>query len=112
MAYNAKTRQIETWQHSNNEYPRTDYYHALDATDDNLFRIIIWIAQGCWQARKWQKQLKVLFSEFPELIEWRQINDSYGTYDDNRYLMCLADMMAKSNKAAIVGRFRELAKIA
>ena len=38
MAYNAKTKQIETWQHSNNVWPRTDYYYALDATDYSLIK--------------------------------------------------------------------------
>ena len=38
MAYNAKTKQIETWQHSNNVWPRTDYYYALDVrTDEQMF---------------------------------------------------------------------------
>lgn len=29
MAYNAKTKQIETWQHSNNVWPTTDHFYAL-----------------------------------------------------------------------------------
>lgn len=30
MAYNAKNKQIETWQHSNNVWPKTDHFYDLD----------------------------------------------------------------------------------
>ena len=53
-----------------------------------------------------------MFAEFPELIEWRTAWDNAGTYDDKRYLVHLADVEAERNKAAIVARFRKLAKIA
>lgn len=43
MAYNAETRQIETWQHSNNVWPRTDYYYSFDATDENLYNVTCWL---------------------------------------------------------------------
>ena len=39
MVYNAHTHQIETWQHSNNVWPRTDHFHVLDVrTDEQLKR--------------------------------------------------------------------------
>lgn len=112
MAYNAETRQIETWQHSNNVWPRTDYFYSFDATDGNLFNLIKWHAQRAWQGRKWAKQFAAIFDEFPELVECRTAWDMGGTYDDCHYLVHLADMMAEHNKTAIVARFRELAKIA
>ena len=34
MTYNAKTRQIETWQHSSNVCSETDHFHALDVKTD------------------------------------------------------------------------------
>lgn len=41
MAYNAKTKQIETWQHSNNVWPTTDHFYALDVkTDEQMFEFI------------------------------------------------------------------------
>lgn len=112
MEYNAETRKLETWQHSNNVWPRTDYFYSFDATDDNLYNIIKWNAQGVWQGRKWAKQFAAVFAEFPELIEWRTAWETPGTYDDRRYLVHLADVEAERNKADIVARFRELAKIA
>ena len=40
MAYNASTRHIETWQHSNNVWPRTDHFYAMDVgTDEKMFPI-------------------------------------------------------------------------
>lgn len=56
MAYNAKTKQIETWQHSNNVWPTTDHFYALDVkTDEQMFEFITLIANGLWQGRKWRK---------------------------------------------------------
>ena len=47
MAYNAKTKQIETWQHSNNVWPTTDHFYALDVkTDEQMFEFITLIANG------------------------------------------------------------------
>ena len=112
MAYNAETCQIETWQHSNNVWPRTDYFYSFDATDENIFNLIKWHANREWQGRKWAKQFAAVFAEFPELIEWRTIYDTPGTYDDHEYLYKLAQMEVNRNKPAIVARFRELAKIA
>lgn len=111
MAYNAETRQIETLQHSDNIWPRTDYFYSFNATDDNIFNFIKWHADGAWQSHKWCKEFAAVFVEFPELIEWRTALNAPGTYDDCRYLAHLADVEAERNKAAIVARFRELAKI-
>ncbi len=69
MAYNAKTKQIETWQHSNNVWPTTDHFYALDVkTDEQMFEFITLIANGLWQGRKWRKAFKTLFEEYPELV--------------------------------------------
>ena len=47
MAYNAKTKQIEIWQHSNNVWPTTDHFYALDVkTDEQMFEFITLIANG------------------------------------------------------------------
>ena len=68
MVYNAHTHQIETWQHSNNVWPRTDHFHVLDVrTDEQLFRFITLVAEGLWQTRKWHKEFETLFREYPEL---------------------------------------------
>lgn len=61
MAYNAKTKQIETWQHSNNVWPTTDHFYALDVkTDEQMFEFIVLIANGLWQGRKWEKAFNTL----------------------------------------------------
>lgn len=45
MVYNASTRHIETWQHSNNVWPRTDHFYAMDVgTDEKMFQFIKFIA--------------------------------------------------------------------
>ena len=111
MAYNAKTREIEFWQKSNNESGRP-YFSTIGTSDDELFKFIYLRAQNVWQGRKWAKQFAAVFAEFPELIEWRTVRDIPGTYDDHRYLEHLADLSAERNKYAIVARFRELTKIA
>lgn len=68
MIYNAHTHQIETWQHSNNVWPRIDHFLALDVrTDEQLFRFISLVAEGTWQTRKWSKAFETLFREYPEL---------------------------------------------
>ena len=47
MAYNAKNKQIETWQHSNNVWPKTDHFYDLDVkTDKQMFEFITLIANG------------------------------------------------------------------
>ena len=61
MVYNARTHQIETWQHSNNVRPRTDHFCVLDVrTDEQLFRFITMVAEGSWQTRKWRKAFETL----------------------------------------------------
>ena len=68
MAYNAKTKQIETWQHSNNVWPTTDHFYALEVkTDEQMFEFIVLIANGLWQGRKWEKAFNTLFEESWEL---------------------------------------------
>ena len=45
MNYNAKTGQIETWQHSNNVCPETDHFHAFDVkTDEQMLFFIKLVA--------------------------------------------------------------------
>ena len=49
MAYNAKNKQIETWQHSNNVWPKTDHFYDLDVkTDKQMFEFIKLVASGSW----------------------------------------------------------------
>lgn len=68
MVYNARTHQIETWQHSNNVWPRTDHFHVLDVrTDEQLFRFITLVAEGSWQTRNGTREFETLFREYPEL---------------------------------------------
>ena len=62
MAYNAKTKQIETWQHSNNVWPTTDHFLCIGCeTDEQMFEFITLIANGLWQGRKWRKAFKTFF---------------------------------------------------
>lgn len=45
--FSIKTKQIETWQHSNNVWPTTDHFYALDVkTDEQMFEFITLIANG------------------------------------------------------------------
>lgn len=111
MAYNADTNQIETWQHSNNVWPRIDYRYVFEATEDNLFNLIVWHAERVWQGRKWRKQFEQVFNEFPELIDWRGWSED-DTYDDKQYRWWLSHKECERNKTAIVNRFKDLAKIA
>lgn len=61
MAYNAQTKQIETWQHSNNVWPKTDHFYALDVkTDKQMFEFITLVADGSWQGCKWGKAFNTL----------------------------------------------------
>lgn len=61
MAYNAKNKQIETWQHSNNVWPKTDHFYDLDVkTDKQMFEFIKLVASGSWQVRKWRKAFNIL----------------------------------------------------
>lgn len=113
MAYNAKTKQIETWQHSNNVWPRTDYYYALDVrTDEQMFGFITLVAEGAWQGRKWEKAFKNLFCEYPELVM-----DSYKhelkdkSYEENCAIRRKYKELARSKRNEIVARFKQLAGI-
>ena len=46
MTYNTSTHHIETWQHSNNVWPRTDYFYAIDVgTDEKMSQFIKFIAE-------------------------------------------------------------------
>ena len=114
MAYNAETRQIETWRHSNNVWPRTDYFYSLDATDDNIFDVVKWVARGEWQTRKWAKAFNTLFVEFPSLRYWLTKDEERRGLSWPEY--CAVgekwDAETLSNKTKIVARFRELTKIA
>ena len=99
MAYNAKTKQIETWQHSNNVWPTTDHFYALDVkTDEQMFEFITLIANGLWQGRKWRKAFKTLFEEYPELVRYCAICKKY-------------EELAQSKCNEIVARFRQLTGI-
>ena len=78
MTYNASTRHIETWQHSNNVWPRTDHFYAMDVgTDEKMFQFIKLIAERSWQGRKWRRQFEILFKEYPEL---RMDNEQIGHF--------------------------------
>ena len=113
MAYNASTRHIETWQHSNNVWPRTDCFYAMDVgTDEKMFRFIRLVAERAWQGRKWRRQFEILFKEYPELVMdsyehelkgrlWKEYCDICRRYND----------LAESKRGEIVARFKQLVKI-
>ncbi|CAK7085359.1 MULTISPECIES: hypothetical protein [Bacteroidales] len=113
MAYNAKTRQIETWQHSNNVWPITDHFYALDVkTDEQMFEFITLIANGLWQGRKWEKAFNTLFEEYPELV----MSSYKHELDDKPWTEYCAicqkyEELAKSKCDEIVARFKHLTGI-
>lgn len=114
MSYNAATRCIDTWQHSNNVWPRHDHFHALDvSTDERMFKFIRFIADGAWQTRKWRREFNTLFNEYPELrmdsyqhelsatSSWKEYCAVHRKYEE----------LAESKMGEITARFRQLAKI-
>ena len=112
MAYNAKTKQIETWQHSNNVWPRTDYYYALDVrTDEQMFGFITLVAEGAWQGRKWKKAFKTLFCEYPELVMDSYKHELNKSYEENCAIRRKYKELARSKRDEIVARFRQLTGI-
>lgn len=113
MAYNARTRHIETWQHSNNVWPRTDYFYAMDvSTDEKMFSFIKLVAERVWQGRKWRRQFEILFSEYPELVMDSYMDELKGKSWEEYCEICRKyDGLAKSRLSEIVARFKELAKI-
>lgn len=112
MAYNAKTKQIETWQHSNNVWPRTDYYYALDVrTDEQMLEFITLVAEGAWQGRKWEKAFKTLFCEYPELVMDSYKHELNKSYEENCAIRRKYKELARSKRDEIVARFKQLAGI-
>ena len=113
MVYNVRTHQIETWQHSNNVWPRTDYFHALDVrTDEQLFRFITMVAEGSWQTRKWRKAFETLFREYPELHMDSYRDGLNGKSWPEYCAVCRKyEELAESKCGEIAARFRQLAKI-
>lgn len=113
MAYNAKTKQIETWQHSNNVWPTTDHFYALDVkTDEQMFEFITLIANGLWQVRKWRKAFKTLFEEYPELVRSSYEHELRGQPWKAYCAICKKyEELAQSKCNEIVARFRQLTGI-
>lgn len=113
MAYNATTRHIETWQHSNNVWPKTDDFYAMDvSTDEKMFRFIKLIAERSWQGRKWRRQFEILFKEYPELCRDSYENELIGKSWKERCAICRKyDELAESKREEIVGRFKQLVGI-
>lgn len=110
MAYNAKTKQIETWQHSNNVWPTTDHFYALDVkTDEQMFEFITLIANGLWQGRKWRKAFKTLFEEYPELVRSSYEHELRGQPWKAYCAICKKyEELAQSKCNEIVARFSNL----
>ena len=68
MAYNAQTKQIETWQHSNNVWPKTAHFYVMDVkTDKQMFDFIKLVADSSWQGRKWRKEFNTLLHN---ILNW------------------------------------------
>lgn len=113
MTYNASTHHIETWQHSNNVWPKTDDFYAMDvSTDEKMFRFIKLIAERSWQGRKWRRQFEILFKEYPELCR-----DSYEnelickSWAERCAIRRKYEELAESKCGEIVARFKQLVKI-
>ena len=113
MVYNARTHQIETWQHSNNVRPRTDHFCVLEVrTDEQLFRFITMVAEGSWQTRKWRKAFETLFREYPELRMDFYRDELKGKSWPEYCAVCRRyEELARSKCVEIAARFRQLAKI-
>ncbi len=113
MAYNAKTRQIETWQHSNNVWPGTDHLYAMDVgTDRQLFDFIRLIAGRLWQTRKWRRQFETLFREYPELCMDSYMDELKGkSWKEYCAIRRRYNELAESKLSEIAARFRQLVKI-
>lgn len=113
MAYNASTRHIETWQHSNNVWPRTDHFYAMDVgTDEKMFQFIKFIAERSWQGRKWRRQFEILFKEYPELRMESYENELRGkTWEEYCAIRRKYEELAESKRGDIVARFKQLVKI-
>lgn len=113
MAYNATTRHIETWQHSNNVWPRTDYFYAMDVgTDEKMFQFIKFIAERSWQGRKWRRQFEILFKEYPELRRESYENELKGRiWEEHCAISRKYYELAESKRGEIVARFKQLIKI-
>ena len=113
MAYNAQTKQIETWQHSNNVWPKTDHFYAMDVkTDKQMFDFIKLVADGSWQGRKWRKEFNTLFEEYSELIMSSYIHELEGKPWEEYCAICRKhEKLAESKCSEIVARFKQLAGI-
>ena len=113
MAYNAKNKQIETWQHSNNVWPKTDHFYDLDVkTDKQMFEFIKLVASGSWQVRKWRKAFKTLFCEYPELVMDSYKHELEGRPWKEYCAICRKhEGLAESKCNEIVARFKQLAGI-
>lgn len=114
MAYNAKTHQIETMQHSNNVCPKAAHFYALDVkTDEQMFFFIKLVAEGSWQVRKWRKEFETLFKEYPELVRESYEDELAGTSWLEYCAVCRKyDELAQSKCREIVARFKRLVRIA
>ena len=113
MVYNAKTRQIETWQHSSSVWPKTDHFHALDVkTDEQMLEFITLIANGLWQGRKGEKAFNTLFEEYPELVMSSYEHELKGQPWKAYCAICKKyEELAKSKCDEIVVRFKHLTGI-
>ena len=113
MTYNASTRHIETWQHSNNVWPKTDYFYAMDVgTDEKMFQFIKFIAERSWQSRKWRRQFEILFKEYPELRRESYEDELIGkSWTERCDIRRKYEELAESKRGDIVARFKQLVKI-
>ena len=113
MVYNAQTKQIETWQHSNNVWPKTDHFYAMDVkTDKQMFEFIKLVADGSWQGRKWRKEFNTLFEEYPELVMSSYEHELEGRPRKEYCAICRKhEGLAESKCSEIVARFKQLAGI-
>lgn len=113
MNYNAKTGQIETWQHSNIVCPETDHFHALDVkTDEQMLFFIKLVADREWQTRKWRKEFEMLFQEYPELNTDSYCYELEGkTWEEYCAIRRKYEELARSKCNEIVARFKQLTGI-
>lgn len=113
MKYNIESCCIETLQHSNNVYPKSDHCYAMDvSSDEKMYEFIRFFATGVWQSKIWKREFDILFREFPEMRLESYVNELQGkSWEEQTAIMGKYDKLAQSKYKEIVARFKQLVKI-
>lgn len=114
--YDATTKELVTVEKSNNDTSPYREMRRPFASVVEIYRIIIWVAEGCLQMRKWNKAFETLFVEYPDLViterEWQYYWSKDCSYDMMMQLEQSKKRRAQHQCVQIVNRFKQLANIA